>query len=204
MLRPGWLAEQIHRRRALVLAEVTRRTGRDLENRLNSDVELSDGGPVLSFLEGLRDPTLRSRTREVAISRLVETVAESSTPGGLLPTVRIDAGAIARDQSWEQLTAELLTPTDLMAHEGFSATGVTNRSSTVARSFLAVVPTDEQRPPFVPIPTTAVAGREQLDRLVVRWDLSRPVPLDDLSYFGDTDPGPNVDLDHGSIIDVRS
>ncbi|MBM9476491.1 hypothetical protein JL107_08565 [Nakamurella flavida] len=206
MLRPGWLAEQIRRRQNLVLAQVERRTGRQLESRLGSDVELGAEGPLASYLHGLRDPDLQALAREAAIARLIETV-DGQTSGTasdrLLSLVRVDAGAMRGDHDWASVAAPLTQPVDQLAHEGFSATGITNGSSRVARTFLAAYPAPV-REGFTTMAVPPSLGRHQLDRTVIRLDLSRPVPLDDLASFGESGQQPPPAAQGGSVIDVRA
>jgi hypothetical protein len=159
----------------------------------------------------LRSPRLRLEARQDAVTELVHAV---STEGSdrLLPTVRVDAGAIAGEHPWSVLTGHLMVPADLLADEGFSATGVTNRASQIVRTFWALAP--EQPVPQYgdAVPTQPVLGRHQLDRMVIRWDLSRPVPPDEFAYFGGAAPDPTPPANRstddpttvGPIIDVPS
>ncbi|MET0965995.1 MAG: hypothetical protein ABWZ02_06340 [Nakamurella sp.] len=204
MLRPDWLFTVIDERRRLVIEEIRERTGRDLENRITSDATLMEGGPLLSYLEGLRDPAVQARTRQRALAGLVKAVGDAGVQDRLLPSVRVDAGAMQRTDSWQELTNDLFNPPTQLAYEGFSATGVTNRSPTVGRSFLAADPALTARAGLLGMPVAPGADRHQLDRLVVRWDLSQPAALEDLTYFGasTTEPGPVPDP--LQIIDVES
>jgi hypothetical protein len=126
----------------------------------------------------------------------------------LLPTVRVDAGAIVGEHPWSALSANLLLPADLLADEGFSPTGVTNGASRIGRSFWALIPGQQQVPPgVVTVPTRPAVGRRQLDRMVIRWDLSQPVPPEEFGYFGDGPPtSPDRGFEHGpgNTIDVDS
>ena len=189
ILRQGWLVEQIARRRGHVLADLKSRTGRDVERRIDTDVELQPEGPLRSYLNGLRSPRLRLEARQDAVTELVHAVGAEGQDR-LLPTVRVDAGAIAGEHPWSVLTGHLMVPADLLADEGFSATGVTNRASQIVRTFWALAPQQPVPQYGEPVPTQPVLGRHQLDRMVVRWDLSRPVPPDEFSYFGGAAPNP--------------
>ena len=204
MLRPDWLFTTIDVRRRLVIEEIKQRTGRDLENRFTSDATLMPGGPLRSYLEGLRDPAVQSEARRAALGSLVKAVGAAGVHDRLLPSVRVEAGAVRRDQSWEALTAELFTPPGQLAYEGFSATGVTNRCPTVGRSYLAVDPAPGPASPFQALPVAAGADRHQLDRLVVRWDLSQPVSLEDLTFFGTEPEDERAPARPEPIIDVQS
>jgi len=207
ILRQGWLVEQIQRRRSHVLADLKWRTGRDLESRIDSDIELRPDGPLNSYLLGLRDSGLRQQARQSAVTDLVRAVSASGSDR-LLPMVRVDAGAIVGEHPWSALSANLLLPADLLADEGFSPTGVTNGASRIGRSFWALIPGQQQVPPgVVTVPTRPAVGRRQLDRMVIRWDLSQPVPPEEFGYFGDGPPtSPDRGFEHGpgNTIDVDS
>ncbi len=204
MLRPDWLFTVIDARRRLVLEEIKDRTGRDLENRITSDATLMDGGPLLSYLQGLREPSVQYRARQRALSALVKAVGEAGVRDRLLPSVRVDAGAVQRTGSWEELTGDLFTPPGELAHEGFSPTGVTNRAPAVSRSFLAADPGPAAGAGFIGLQVEPGADRHQLDRLVVRWDLSQPVSLEDLTYFGAASESPLSPAHREQVIDVES
>ncbi|MEP6559464.1 MAG: hypothetical protein ABJD68_00105 [Nakamurella sp.] len=184
MLRPDWLYTVIDDRRRLVIEEIKDRTGRDLENRITSDATLMVGGPLLSYLEGLREPSVQTRIRQRALAGLVKAVGDAGVQDRLLPSVRVDAGAMQQTESWQDLTVDLFSPPGQLAYEGFSSTGVTNRSPTIIRSFLASDPAPTAGSGLVGLPVAAGADRHQLDRLVVRWDLSQPASLEELTYFG--------------------
>jgi len=202
MLRPDWLFATVEMRRRLVIEEIKQRTGRDLENRFTSDATLMPGGPLQSYLEGLRDPVVQAKARRSALAGLVKAVGDAGVRDRLLPSVRVDAGAVQREESWNQLTVDLFSAPGQLAYEGFSATGVTNRAPTVGRSFLAAQPAPPPGSGFHGLPVVSGADRRQLDRLVVRWDLSQPVSAEDLTFFGgeqrEPEPGPE------QIIDVQS
>lgn len=202
MLQADWLFTAIDIRRQLVIEEVKQRTGRDLESRVNLDTTLQAGGPLMSYLAALRDPEVQARARRFALSGLVRAVDDAGVRDRLLPTVRVDAGAMHRDESWDALTADLFTPPSQLAYEGFSNTGVTNQSPTVGRSFLAADVAADPRSGFVALPVAPGVDRHQLDRLVVRWDLSHPVTIEELTYFSAAPDEPQADDGPVSMIDV--
>ncbi len=204
MLQPDWLSKSIDERRRLVIEEVKARSGRDLESRITLDTALMPGGALRSFLEVLRDPQVRSRARGAAVTGLVKAVDDAGVRDRLLPTVRVDAGAMHSDESWDALTTDLFTPPDQLSYEGFSDTGVTNRAPTIGRTFLAADLAPGRDAPFTALPVVPGSDRHQLDRLVVRWDLSQPVSLDELTYFATGDDELPTPSSGDEIIDVES
>jgi hypothetical protein len=181
-LRPDWLANQVADRRAMACRRVNRLTGNDVADRIDSDAELLVGGPLLSYLDALRQPALRQEVRSAAMEKLAQKVRQVEERHDMLPSVRIDAGAIRTEQSWQDLTRELLRRTDELPHDGYSDSGVMNRASAVSRSYLGAHPTPWHEN-LALLRLAPSSGRHLLDRTVIRWDLSRSTSVSDLTYF---------------------
>ena len=188
LLRPGWLARQYERRRDQVLADLQRRTDRDLENRLWTDAAVQDGGPVSCYLEGLRDPALRVSARTSAMTALVSAVSEAGLQDRLLPVVTVQAGSTTSSGTWSQMAADLCDATAQLSNGGYSATGVMARANVVDRTFMAMDRTQHAPGREVVLPIRPFSDRNQLDRVLIRWDLSHPVTPDSFSYFAE-EPG---------------
>lgn len=208
LLRKDWLASCIDLQRRLVIVRERQQTGRDLENRLSTDADLVPGGPLLSYLESLRSPAIREQAWSLALTRLVGGIRQAGMGELLLPSVRVEAGAIRSEQSWSGMAGALLAPKDQLSYDGFSPSGITNLAPAVGRSLLATDSSAALAPPLVALPTTPTDGRHQLDRFIVRWDLTHPAIPEDLTYFGSADGEPARDPQGGPpagpIIDVRS
>lgn len=204
LLRKDWLNTSIASRRRLVIDHVKQQTGRDLENRLSTDADLVPGGPLRSFLEALRLPEIKTQARGIALARLVEGIRSSGMGDRLLPAVRVEAGAIRSEQSWAAMTDALLTPQGQLSYDGFSPTGITNRAPAVGRSFLATDSSATVSPPLFALPTAPTQGRHQLDRFIVRWDLTHPVAPEELTYFTPASADTGGVGAGEQIIDVRS
>ena len=185
LLRPGWLARQYERRRDQVLADLQQRTDRDLENRLWTDAAVQDGGPVVLYLEGLRDPELRVKARQSAMKALVEAVSAADWEDRLLPNVTVRAGATAGGGTWSEMAVGLANAPAQLSNGGYSATGVMNGANLVDRTFLAVDRTPQDAGRALMLPMRPFADRHQLDRVMIRWDLSQAVSPDSFSYFAD-------------------
>lgn len=183
LLRSGWLARQFAYRRDHVRAELSRRTDSDLGDRLWSDAAVAPGGPVDSYLAGLRDPRLRHQVYRSAIATLADAVSGPGWEGRLLPRVTVRAGAADRSATWTDLAAELINPTGLLTNNGFSSTGMMQQANLVDRSFLAVDGSQQVPGAAVPMRTRPFVDNHALDRVVIRWDMSHAVPADAYSYF---------------------
>jgi hypothetical protein len=204
LLRKDWLSGCIDLQRRLVIDRERRQTGRDLENRLSTDAELVHGGPLLSYLESLRSPAIKEQAWSMALTRLVTGIRQAGMGELLLPAVHVEAGAIRSEQSWAGMAGSLLAPKDQLSYDGFSPSGTTNLAPTVGRSLLATDSSAALASPLIALPTTATDGRHQLDRFIVRWDLTHPVSPEDLTYFGSADGDQPARMATGPIIDVRS
>ncbi|WP_420124388.1 hypothetical protein [Nakamurella sp.] len=202
LLGKDWLNVCITRQQRLVIAHDRRMTARDLENRLYTDATLAPGGPLMSYLAGLRSPQIRQQAWDDALTALVDSIHRRGLGQQLLPEVRVDAGAIRSEQSWSAMTEALLAPKDQLSYDGFSSIGITNGSPTVGRTLLATDGSTPVGPPMLALPTAPTSGRHQLDRFIVRWDLTHPVPPEDLTYFGAAAAEPGGPNGPHPIIDV--
>lgn len=202
LLGKDWLNVCITRQQRLVIAHDRRMTARDLENRLFTDATLAPGGPLLTYLDGLRSPQIRQQAWDDALTALVTGIHRGGLSQQLLPEVRVDAGAIRSEQSWSAMTGALLAPKAQLSYDGFSSIGITNGSPTIGRTLLATDGSAPVGPPMVVLPTAPTSGRHQLDRFIVRWDLTHPVPPEDLTYFGSAGTQPGDPGGPQPIIDV--
>ena len=186
LLSPGWLSRHYQHRRDQILQDIRRRTDRDLEGRLWTDAAMDEGGPLKSYLAGLRNDDLREQSRLVMVNALVDAVIDPAVENRLLPELEVRAGGVLGRSSWSALAAELTEPAIQVPNSGFSVTGGTDQAYQISRSFVAAL--DKQVVPeqFSRIPLRPFADGSQLDRVLVRWDLARAVAPDNFSYFADS------------------
>ena len=95
LLGKDWLTVCINRQQRLVIAHDRRMTARDLENRLFTDAALAPGGPLMTYLAGLRSPEIRQQAWDDALTALVPNLVRAlftNFPGvsGETVTIRFD------------------------------------------------------------------------------------------------------------------